>query len=39
MRNNYDQPIAISMGEPGGINSEIILQTAKLTKLPKFFLV
>ena len=39
MKNNYDQPIAISMGEPGGINSEIILQTAKLTKLPKFFLV
>lgn len=39
MKNNYDQPIAISMGEPGGINSEIILKTAKLTKLPKFFLV
>ena len=39
MKNNYDQPIAISMGEPGGINSEIILQTAKLTKLPKFFFV
>jgi len=39
MKNNYDQPIAISMGEPGGINSEIILQTAKLPKLPKFFLV
>ena len=39
MKNNYDQPIAISMGEPGGINSEIILQTAKLTTLPKFFLV
>jgi len=39
MRKDYDQPIAISMGEPGGINSEIILQTAKLTKLPKFFLV
>ncbi|MEC9393097.1 MAG: 4-hydroxythreonine-4-phosphate dehydrogenase PdxA [Pseudomonadota bacterium] len=39
MKNNYDQPIAISMGEPGGINSEIILKTAKLTKLPKFFLI
>jgi len=39
MKKNYNQPIAISMGEPGGINSEIILQTAKLTKLPKFFLV
>ena len=39
MKNNFNPPIAISMGEPGGINSEIILQAAKLTKLPRFFLV
>tara|TARA_B100001996_G_scaffold335535_1_gene286309 strand:- start:1070 stop:2068 length:999 start_codon:yes stop_codon:yes gene_type:complete len=39
MRNKNDLPIAISMGEPGGINSEIILNTAKSVNIPKFFLI
>ena len=31
-------PIAVSMGEPGGINIEIISQCVK-KKLPDFFLI
>ena len=31
-------PIAISMGEPGGINIEIVLKSIK-KKLPNFFLI
>ena len=35
---NKELPIAISMGEPGGINIEIILKCIK-KKLPAFFLI
>ena len=35
---NKELPIAISMGEPGGINIEIILKCIK-KKLPDFFLI
>ena len=35
---NKELPIAISMGEPGGINIEIILKCIK-EKLPDFFLI
>ena len=35
---NKELPIAISMGEPGGINIEIILKCIK-KKLPVFFLI
>ena len=35
---NKKLPIAISMGEPGGINIEIILKCVK-KKLPVFFLI
>ncbi len=38
MRLNGKLPIAISMGEPGGINIEIVLNCVK-ENLPKFFLV
>ena len=35
---NKELPIAISMGEPGGINIEIVLKSIK-KKLPNFFLI
>ena len=39
MTHEVNLPIAISMGEPGGINIEIILNCVGKKNLPKFFLI
>ena len=39
MNHEINLPIAISMGEPGGINIEIILNCVGKKNLPKFFLI
>ena len=36
---NKNIPIAVTMGEPGGINSELIIKTYKNTQIPNFFLI
>ena len=36
---NKKIPIAVTMGEPGGINSELIIKTYENTQIPNFFLI